>query len=66
MKNTKQSFLVLSIIMFFMTTIVLMLLIIGDFRFLLIEEVYMLAISVFAGYLTSFLAFLTWKHYQTL
>jgi len=61
-----HSFLVLSIVMFFVTTAVLMFIIMGDNRFLLVEEAYMIALSIFAGYMTSVLAFLTWKHYKTL
>jgi hypothetical protein len=66
MNNTKQSFLVFSIVMFFITTAVLMLIIIGDNRAMYVEEAYMLALSIFAGYLTAMLAFLTWKHYKPL
>ena len=61
-----HSFLVLSIVMFFVTTAVLMFIIMGDNRFLLVEEAYMIALSIFAGYMTSMLAFLTWKHYKKL
>jgi hypothetical protein len=67
MKNTSnQSFLVLSIVMFFVTTAILMLLIMGDNRFLLVEEAYMLALSIFAGYMVSLLSFLMWKHIEEL
>jgi hypothetical protein len=67
MKSTNiHSFLVLSIIMFFVTTAILMFVIMGDNRLVLVEEAYMLAISIFAGYLTSFLLFITWKYYKTL
>jgi hypothetical protein len=61
-----HSFLVLSVLMFFVTTAVLMLLIMGDNTYILVEEAYCLALSIFAGYMTSVLAFLTWKHSKTL
>jgi len=62
MKNKKQPFLVHSIVMFFITTAVLMLLIMGDNRLMLVEEAYILALSIFLGYMTSLLSFLTWKY----
>lgn len=61
-----HSFLVLSIVMFFVTTAVLMFIIMGDNTYILVEEAYCLALSIFAGYMTSVLAFLTWKHSKTL
>jgi hypothetical protein len=63
MKNKNQPFLVHSIVMFFITTAVLMFLIMGDNRLLLVEEAYCLALSIFAGYMVSLLSFLMWKKY---
>jgi hypothetical protein len=60
-----QSLLVLSVCMFFVTTTVLMFIILENNRFMLVEEAYCLALSIFAGYMTSALAFLTWKHYKS-
>jgi hypothetical protein len=62
MKNTNQSLLVYSVVMFFLTTAILMLIIMGDNRAMYVEEAYILSIVVFTGYLTSFLSFMTWKN----
>lgn len=67
MKNTNnQSLLVYSVIMFFLTTTILMLVILKDNRPMYVEEAYVLSILVFAGYGSSFLSFMTWKHSKSL
>lgn len=62
MKHTNQSLLVYSIVMFFLTTAILMLIVMKDNRAMYVEEAYVLSIVVFTGYMTSFLSFMTWKH----
>jgi hypothetical protein len=62
MKHTNQSLLVYSIVMFFLTTAILMLIILKDNRAMYVEEAYVLSIVVFTGYMTSFLSFMAWKH----
>jgi hypothetical protein len=62
MKHTNQSLLVYSIVMFFLTTAILMLIIMKDNRAMYVEEAYVLSIVVFTGYMTSFLSFMAWKH----
>jgi hypothetical protein len=52
--------------MFFVTTTVLMFIILENNRFMLVEEAYCLALSIFAGYSVAILGFLTWKHYKPL
>ena len=48
--------------MFFLTTAILMLIIMKDNRAMYVEEAYVLSIVVFTGYMTSFLSFMAWKH----
>jgi hypothetical protein len=48
--------------MFFLTTAILMLIVMKDNRAMYVEEAYVLSIVVFTGYMTSFLSFMTWKH----
>jgi hypothetical protein len=52
--------------MFFLTTAILMLIILKDNRAMYVEEAYVLSILVFAGYGSSFLSFITWKHSKSL
>jgi hypothetical protein len=47
--------------MSFVTTYILMILLTGDNRATSVEEIYMLALSVFSGYLISMLFYLTWR-----